>query len=112
MRFGRDRRLRRAADFEAVRQRAQHRTRDRFFAIAAVPTSGPARLGVAVSRRVSGNAVVRNRIKRQIRESFRMHQFMLHGLDVVVVAQRPAAEAANATLAASLRAHWSRLAAR
>jgi len=41
-----------------------------------------------------------------------MHQSTLHGLDVVVVAQRPAAEAPKATLAASLHAHWSRLTAR
>ena len=43
------------------------------------------RLGIAVSRKVSRRAVVRNRIKRQIRESFRQQQAQIAGLDVVVV---------------------------
>lgn len=46
-----------------------------------------ARLGLSVSRRV-GNAVVRNRVKRRIREAFRLSQHELpRGLDLVVVAR-------------------------
>lgn len=41
------------------------------------------RLGLAVSRRV-GNAVVRNRIKRRIREAFRTSQAELPPIDLVV----------------------------
>ncbi len=49
----------------------------------------PARLGLSVSRRV-GNAVVRNRVKRRLREIFRCRRTALAGLDLVVSA-RPAA---------------------
>ena len=50
------------------------------------------RLGLAVPRRVSRSAVVRHRLKRQIRESFRHHAEHLAGLDIVVIA-RPGVEA-------------------
>jgi ribonuclease P protein component len=46
------------------------------------------RLGLAVTRK-SGNAVWRNRIKRIVREFFRLHQHNIpHGLDFVVVPRR------------------------
>ncbi len=50
------------------------------------------RLGVTVGRRV-GNSVVRNRVKRHIREWFRHARAELpEGTDVVVIARRPARE--------------------
>jgi len=46
------------------------------------------RLGLAVTRK-SGNAVWRNRIKRVVREFFRLHQrYIPQGLDIVVVPKR------------------------
>ena len=55
------------------------------------PEPGRARLGVTVSRKV-GNAVVRNRVKRRIREWFRSDgQGLVAGRDVVVIARASAA---------------------
>ena len=46
---------------------------------------GRSRLGISVSRKV-GKAVVRNRFKRIIRETFRKNiEFKNHGLDVLLV---------------------------
>lgn len=63
-----------------------------------------------MARRVSTKAVIRNRIKRQAREVFRMNQSEALGLDVVVIAQAGAAAADNATLRQSLREHLIKVA--
>ena len=68
------------------------------FVLLVRPTSGSgrARLGITASRKV-GNAVVRNRVKRRIREWFRRGgQAQLWGLDVVVIARTSAARLAGA----------------
>jgi ribonuclease P protein component len=46
--------------------------------------SGAARLGMLISRRHAAHAVVRNRIKRCIREAFRLEQERLGSLDILV----------------------------
>lgn len=45
------------------------------------------RIGISVSKKV-GNSVVRHRITRLIRESYRLHEEMFNsGLDIVVIAR-------------------------
>ncbi len=46
------------------------------------------RLGLSVGLKAAGSAVARNRIRRQVRESFRLHQHHLAGLDIVVSVPR------------------------
>ncbi len=46
------------------------------------------RILVVVGRKV-GKAVVRNRIKRAVREGFRKHKDLFGGLDLVVIAKPP-----------------------
>ncbi len=60
------------------------------------------KLGIAVGRRV-GNAVVRNRLKRRIREWFRAARADLPaGSDTVVIARPPARELSGREVAAAL----------
>ena len=53
---------------------------------------GKNRIGISVNKKV-GNSVVRHRITRLVRESYRLHESVFNsGLDMVVVARRSAAE--------------------
>ena len=105
----RSRRLPDANAFAAVLRRG-YRSQDGCFTVYALPNAQDhARLGLAVSRKVSPRAVVRNRIKRQVRESFRHHQGMLKGLDVVTLARARAARESGAAIRSSLEHHWQRI---
>ena len=45
------------------------------------------RIGISVSKKV-GNSIVRHRIKRLVKESYRLHENMFNsGLDIVVIAR-------------------------
>jgi ribonuclease P protein component len=65
-----------------------------------------ARLGLAISKKHCRGAVARNRLKRLVRESFRMNRGDLQGLDVVVMNQPAATRASNKALFDSLQRHW------
>jgi ribonuclease P protein component len=108
-RLPRSRRLARREEFDYV-TKARHCSRDECFSVYVNLNRSPfARLGVTVARRVSPRAVARNRIKRQIRESFRRHQHLLAGMSIVVTAQRAADTKANSELQTSLSSHWQRV---
>ena len=52
---------------------------------------GKNRIGISVSKKV-GNSVVRHRITRLLRESYRLHESIFNsGLDIVIVARNSAA---------------------
>ena len=102
-------RLRRAADFSAMRH-ARGRIETRYFLIRyQASATGSCRMGLAVSRRVSKRAVTRNRIKRAARESFRRARAGLPEVDVLLIARNAAADADNDSLRADLQGAWPRL---
>ena len=81
------------------------------FTVIAAPVAGSsARLGLAVSKKVSKSAVQRNRIKRVVRESFRKHCAALPVVDIVVMARPGAAECDNPQLANAIDALLERIA--
>ena len=60
------------------------------------------RLGISVSKKV-GNSVVRHRITRLVRESYRLHENIFNsGLDIVVVARNSAADVTYAEVESAL----------
>lgn len=103
--FGRERRLRSRRDILSVQQRGARVHTPHFVLIVAKgPDAAQAsRLGVTVTRKI-GDAVRRNRVKRVVREAFRLDPTLLpHGVDLLVIAK------AGAPLLglAALRAEWA-----
>lgn len=77
---------------------------------AAAGTPGGPRLGITVSRRVGG-AVVRNQLKRRIREWFRAAARTLPGsVDLVVIGRRAAATLSGAEVRQQLECATAQLA--
>jgi ribonuclease P protein component len=109
-RFARADRLRDSRDFNRISRSGQRVASSEFVLLA---TAGEAaesrRLGISVSRKV-GNAVVRNRIKRGVRDWFRRQRGLLpESLDLVVIA-RPKAKRLNggAAIDLALEKTWAR----
>ncbi|MGA9853134.1 MAG: ribonuclease P protein component [Gammaproteobacteria bacterium] len=107
--FSAEARLRTPAEFNRVFKTGL-RTMDTCFCMyASRNETGHARLGITVARKAAPGAVVRNRIKRQVRENFRSHRAILPAVDIVVQARPPAAAADNPGLRDSLEWHWQEL---
>lgn len=68
------------------------------------------RLGMVIGKKSVKLSVQRNRLKRLIRESFRLHQDDLIGWDIVVVARKGFGELENAELTQHFGKLWKRLA--
>ena len=66
------------------------------------------RLGITVSKKVSKRAVDRNRIKRQVREYFRLNQNLVSNFDVVLIANPAAAKMNNKALQKALTNVWNK----
>jgi ribonuclease P protein component len=78
----------RRSDFERAKQSGFRVSSALFIAVVMRRQGGErARLGITVTRKV-GNAVRRNRIKRLVREWFRLRSGGLGPCDVVVIAKR------------------------
>lgn len=106
LRFTSTQRLHSKAEFDSV-YRNSRRSADALFAVHTRPNdSGHARLGLSVSARTVGGAVRRNRVKRLVRESFRLHQLLLPAVDIVINSRPGARAAPNAAIMRSLEHHW------
>lgn len=98
-------RLLKAVEFRRVFDKPV-KSSDKFFTVLArVNDVRHPRLGLAISKRNARHAVTRNRIKRVVRESFRLSA-LIDSVDVVVMITANGARAENAMLFRSLDRHW------
>ena len=88
LRLGRSTRLAQSRDFARVRQVGERLTLGCLIANwHKLPAGAKPRLGVVTSKKIGG-AVVRNRARRLLRESFRLHQHDLtQPVEIVLVAR-------------------------
>jgi ribonuclease P protein component len=100
MRFPKAARLLRRREFLAVQERGARLHAGAYLVLGLPNGRGVARIGVTVSSRVA-NAVIRNRVKRWVREAFRAMRPALPAVDLVVIARggAPAAGLAGARAA-------------
>ncbi|QPK62770.1 ribonuclease P protein component [Methylomonas sp. LL1] len=102
-------RLRTPADYKNVFTDPVKST-DKFFTVLAISSSLPhPRLGLAIAKKAIRKAVARNRIKRAVRESFRLQRQQIVNIDIVVLARGDAANADAHILRKSLERHWLKL---
>ena len=102
-------RLLKPGDFDRV-YAGRVRVSDSFFSVNAAPNElGFARLGLSIGAKAVGNSVARNRVKRQVRESFRKAAAAMPALDLVVGARPGIRTAHNARLRESLNVLWTEI---
>ena len=95
-------RLRRASEFQAVFQQGKRVERPGFIALWH-ETAGDRKVGFAVSRKVRG-AVRRNRVRRRLREAYRLQgRGLREGISVIFVGREGAEAARLETLTTQMR---------
>lgn len=86
--FGKDDRLSKPFEYKIVLEEGQRAATGHFVIYARRRIDGKKRIGISVGKKVGG-AVVRNRIKRIFRETFRLNREKFpHGVDIVVIVRR------------------------
>ena len=79
--------LKKNSDFQTVYKTGRSKGNTYFVMYVLKNGSNINKLGISVSKKV-GNSVVRHRVKRLIRESYRLHEDMFNsGLNIVIVAR-------------------------
>lgn len=108
--YGRDKRLLTSRQFSAVFDSPTGKAPGRSVLLLVRENGLPhPRLGVVIGKKSVKLAVERNRIKRLIRDSFRLNQLVLGGLDIVVIARKGLADLDNPQLHAQFAKLWRRL---
>ncbi len=103
----RDRRLRKRSDFLELRKRGSSRSHPLLVLRSVSNGIDSSRIAVAVSRRVSPKAVIRNRVRRRLKESVRQMPVKA-GWDLLFTARPAAAKTGFTDLSEAARRLLSR----
>lgn len=108
--FGKHQRLLTASEYKAVFDGACYKSSHRYLLLLARPNQLPSgRLGTVVSKKNARLAVQRNRLKRLLREQFRLSQRELAGLDIIALVKPGLWQQDNATIVGLINQQWARL---
>lgn len=108
--FTKSQRLLNAHDFKAVFDHADYRvSHGQMLLLSRKNNLNYPRLGLVIAKKNAKLAVQRNRIKRIIRESFRLHQQQLPAVDIIVLARRGIDSLDNSQLQHLTAKSWQRL---
>ncbi|HEY7534675.1 MAG TPA: ribonuclease P protein component [Thermodesulfobacteriota bacterium] len=80
-------RIRKSSEFEEVFKKGNRLNGDHYTLVYKENSLGFPRLGLVVGKKC-GNVIERNRIKRIIREIFRLNKPLFNSLDLLVIAKR------------------------
>ncbi|HEX7762119.1 MAG TPA: ribonuclease P protein component [Cellvibrio sp.] len=109
-RFGKPLRLLCAADFKPVFDDAPLRASHQNFLILARFNQLPhARLGLVMAKKHIRHAVERNRMKRLIRENFRLQQQAFAGVDMILLSRTGLDKLSNSEFTQQLNQQWQRI---
>lgn len=106
--FSREQRLLAPVQFQAVFEQPQRASTPQLTLLARQNNLENARLGLTVAKKHLKRAHARNRIKRIVRESFRLKQHQLPNYDFVFVAKGGIGKLTNAELFETLEKLWQR----
>ena len=107
--FTRESRLLTPTHFSFVFEKAIPATSPTITLLARHNTLAHPRLGITVPKKKVKLAVHRNRIKRLIRESFRVNAHSLPNVDIIVIAKHGINDLDNAQLNTQLNTLWRRI---
>lgn len=108
--FGKSRRLLNAAAFKTVFDQTENKVSNKeLLCLSRKNGLDHPRLGLVIAKKNIRLSVQRNRVKRIIRESFRLHQHQLPAVDMIVMARKGLGELDNAAIHAELARMWQRL---
>ncbi|SHI23708.1 ribonuclease P protein component [Ferrimonas marina] len=110
--FGRELRLLTPGDFKSVFANPVRAASPQLTLLACTNGKDHPRVGLTVAKKHVKKACQRNRIKRVIRDSFRLQQHQLPNVDIVVIAKKGVDEMDNADLHKLADKLWRKLSRR
>jgi ribonuclease P protein component len=97
------------AEFQAVFEESKKVSQRYLLALFRPNQQARARIGIMVGKRAVHLAAERNLIKRVIRESFRLNQDKLQGIDIVVIARQQCNSLTKTQLREGVEKLWQNL---
>ena len=106
--FQKSKRLLNSAQYKTVLRKGKKLFSPLFILFILPNNQKKSRIGITVSKKVSKRAIDRNRIKRQVRETFRINQHAGPGFDAVLIANAAAGKKDNKVIRQALEQVWQK----